>query len=214
MKRYVAAAIALVALAGSSAALADHRPGHPKPPGKAKKSERARQNSEKKVTICHRTGSTTNPHRTIRISRNAWEREDSGHRAHGDTEGACQNGEPRGFTDLDATLSAVSGASGRGSADVDVRLVRNFAQVCYMLRVRGVNATAAHIHTSVAFGRFAANAIVVPFKTPNRNGRSQGCTRVRRGVGEAILANPGNFYVNVHSAAFPGGQVQGTLSAS
>lgn len=214
MKRYAAATtVALVALAGSTAALADHRPGHPVPPGKAN-AQQNRPNGDNKITICHRTGSTTNPHRTIRISRKAWEREESGHRQHGDTEGTCQNGEPRGFTDLDATLAAVSGATGSGSADVDVRLLRNAARVCYTLRVTGVDSTAAHIHTSVAFGTFAANAIVVPFKTPNRNGRSQGCTRVSRAVGQAILANPGNFYVNVHSQAFPDGQVQGTLSAS
>jgi hypothetical protein len=210
MKRYLAAAlVALVALVAVTAALANHKPGHPTPRGHANQ-----QNGDRKVTICHRTGSTTNPHRTIRISRRAWENAHSEHHEHGDTEGACQNGEPRGSTALDATLTPVSGASGSGSAHVDVRLLRNAARVCYTLRVSGVDATAAHIHTSVAFGSFQPNDIVVPLKTPNRSGRARGCTRVTRAIGEAILAHPGNFYVNVHSAAFPNGQVQGTLTAS
>jgi len=214
MKRYPAVAlVALVALGSATAAVADHRPGHPAPPGKAKAEQvrQNRQNGQEKMTICHRTGSTANPHRTIRVSERAWERS---HSRHGDSAGACQNGEPRRTTDLDAALAAVSGATGSGTAHIDVRLLRSAALVCYTLRVSGVQATAAHIHTAVALSSFAANAIVAPFRTPNRSGRSQGCTRVSRAIGEAIIANPGNFYVNVHSEPFPGGQVQGTLSAS
>jgi hypothetical protein len=40
---------------------------------------------EKKVTICHRTGSKKNPFRTIRVSRNAV----PAHLRHGDALGAC-----------------------------------------------------------------------------------------------------------------------------
>lgn len=42
---------------------------------------------EKKVTICHRTGSKKNPYRTIRVSRNAV----PAHLRHGDGLGACPN---------------------------------------------------------------------------------------------------------------------------
>jgi hypothetical protein len=47
----------------------------------------------KKITICHRTGSSQNPTRTIRIRRSAW----PAHQAHGDTMGRC----PRGDNDDD-----------------------------------------------------------------------------------------------------------------
>lgn len=40
---------------------------------------------EKKVTICHRTGSKKNPFRTIRVSRNAVK----AHLRHGDALGSC-----------------------------------------------------------------------------------------------------------------------------
>ena len=40
---------------------------------------------EKKVTICHRTGSETNPRTTIQVSENALD----SHLAHGDTLGPC-----------------------------------------------------------------------------------------------------------------------------
>jgi hypothetical protein len=43
----------------------------------------------KKITICHRTGSSQNPTRTIRIRRSAW----PAHQAHGDTMGRCRGGD-------------------------------------------------------------------------------------------------------------------------
>jgi len=208
MRRIIVALLASAfALAGVTGALATHKPGHyPKGQAKAK--------SGGKVTICHRTGSTSKPTRTLRVSMRAWDR---AHKKHGDTMGACgPNGVARGFTRLTTDLTAVGGATGSGSAVVDIRLHGQRARICYTLQVTGVNATAAHIHTfaaqTIGGQSFAANAIVVPLETPNANGMAMDCVNVGRAIGAAILANPGNFYINVHSAANPGGQVQGTLT--
>jgi CHRD domain len=191
----LAAGFALTAAAAGTAA--DHAVST-----QAKKNE--------KMWVCHRG-------RAIRIS----ERAVPAHVGHGDTVGRCGAGvvpAGMGFTRLRADLNPVANATGNGRAVMAVRAFQRFAVLCYRLNVRGVTATAAHIHTAAAqtIGNrsFAANAIVVPLRTPNANGVSQACRLVRPNVGRALIANPGSFYVNVHSAAFPNGQVQGTLTAS
>jgi len=42
-----------------------------------------------KLTICHHTGSESNPHRTITVSARAWQ----AHQRHGDTLGPCPSGQ-------------------------------------------------------------------------------------------------------------------------
>jgi hypothetical protein len=210
-KTLVAALAAALSLGGATAAIADHKPGHPDRPEKGKPSTQQGQ-SGGKLVICHRTMSTKNPHRTLRVTQRAWDR---AHSKHGDQPQACQDGEPRGTQELDATLAPVTGATGSGTAHFDVRLLKRKALICYTLDVTGVDATAAHIHIAIAqtIGgtSFTENAIVVPLKTPGSQGVARGCTSVSRAIGAELLENPGSFYVNVHSAAFPGGQVQGTL---
>ena len=212
MTKTLAVAVATVlSLGGATAAVAHHKPGHPDKPAKGNPNAQQGQ-SGGKIDICHRTLSTKKPHRTLRVTQRAWDR---AHSKHGDQLGACQNGEPAAAQDLDATLGPVAGAGGSGTAHVDLRLLKRKALVCYTLNVTGVDSTAAHIHTSIAqtIGgtSFAANSIVVPLKTPGTQGKARGCTSVARAIGAELLENPANFYVNVHSAAFPGGQIQGAL---
>jgi hypothetical protein len=79
-------------------------------------------------------------------------------------------------------------------------------QMCYILTTAGVAApTAAHIHG-------ADGKVVVPLATP-ADGDSGACVALKPEIAAALLAKPGDYYVNVHNAAYPAGAVRGSLSA-
>ncbi len=172
-----------------------------------------------KITICHRTGSTTNPFRRITVSSRAVTNPNSGsgkilrgHLRHvGDLilpgAPACPAGAPKPSqgVKLTATLQPVSPATtGSGSATVTIRLGQG--QLCYTLTVSGLaDVTGAHIH------RASTAAIVVPLTAPT-SGSSSGCVSVDKSLLQEILNSPSGFYVNVHTTAFPNGQIRGTLT--
>jgi hypothetical protein len=170
-----------------------------------------------RVTICHATGSTSNPFRRITVSSRAVTNPSStpgkvlrGHMGHtGDLlmpgMAPCPSGSPTNQgTKLSAALQPVPGATGSGSATISVQLGRT--RLCYDVTVSGlVDVTAAHIH------RVSTQAIVVPLTAPT-NRTASGCTIVARALLQEIARDPGAFYVNVHTSTFPNGQVQGTLS--
>lgn len=171
-----------------------------------------------KITICHRTGSATNPFRRITVSSRAVSSLTTaagavlrGHLRHtGDLilpgAPACPRPTtvPGNQVKLDATLTPVEGATGSGTFDATLRLRDN--ELCYELSVTGLTSiTAAHIH------RLSDASIVVPLTTPT-TGTSSGCVTVASALLQEIAATPGAFYVNVHTTAFPNGQVRGTLS--
>ena len=172
-----------------------------------------------KLTICHKTGSSTNPYRRITVSSRAVTNPNSasgkvlrGHMGHaGDLilpgAPACPAGAGKGAqgAKLTATLQpAAPATSGSGTATVTIRLGKN--ELCFTLTVSGLtNVTAAHIH------RGSTGAIVVPLTAPT-SGTSSGCVTVEKALLREILANPGAFYINVHTATFPGGQIRGDLT--
>jgi CHRD domain len=171
-----------------------------------------------KITICHKTGSTSSPYRRITISSRAVTNPSSasgkllrGHMQHtGDLlmpgVTPCPPGTQTGQgVKLSANLQPVQGAlSGSGTASLTIRV--GLAQLCHTLTVSGLtNVTAAHIHL------VSTGAIVVPLTTPT-TGTSSGCATVERSLLQQIVRNPAAYYVNVHTGTFPNGQVQGTLS--
>lgn len=169
-----------------------------------------------KMTICHKTGSSTTPYRRITISSRAVTNPNSpagkvlrGHAGHmGDIlmpgTAACPPGTPAGQAKLTANLQPVQGASGSGSASFTIRLGQN--QLCHTLTVTGLTGvTAAHIH------RGSTGAVVVPLSTPT-TGSSSGCGTVDKALLQEIVRSPGAFYVNVHTGSHPNGQIQGNLT--
>jgi hypothetical protein len=84
--------------------------------------------------------------------------------------------------------------------------------LCYILSVRNLTAApfAAHIH-GVA-GRTVAAPVVVPLDPPDgATGVTEACGPVDAAILAAIAANPRDYYVNVHTPLFPGGEVRGQL---
>lgn len=84
--------------------------------------------------------------------------------------------------------------------------------ICWSMTFKGIaKPTGAHIHKGAAG---AAGPVVVPIPTPSEKGATKGCTAVGRALIRDIVANPGAYYVNVHTAEFPGGAIRGQLAKS
>jgi hypothetical protein len=104
-----------------------------------------------------------------------------------------------------------SDGSGLGRVTIDARK----RLLCYELIVTGINPTAAHIHPGAAG---VDGAPIVDFSTFGEalGSSSHGCVRggdaPTRPVLRDIVENPKEYYVNVHTAANPGGEIRGQLS--
>jgi hypothetical protein len=114
---------------------------------------------------------------------------------------------------LTAVMTGAQEAPGPGDPDgfgVAVLVLLPEQQlICYTLVVVNIApATSAHIHIAPPG---EPGPVVVPLAPPT-SGVSAGCTPARRAVIEAIAANPGAYYVNVHNEPYPAGAVRGQLS--
>jgi hypothetical protein len=171
-----------------------------------------------RITICHKTGSASNPYRRITVSSRAIANPSSasgkllrGHMRHagdllmpGVTPCPSGNTQTGQGVKLSANLQPVQGATGSGTASITIRV--GLSRLCHTLTVSGLtNVTAAHIHLG------STGAIVVPLTTPT-TGTSSGCATVDRALLRQIVQNPSAYYVNVHTQTFPNGHVQGSLS--
>jgi len=113
-----------------------------------------------------------------------------------------------GGNEVSSTGQANAGdPDGVGSATILIDTTR----LCFGLTVNNIGApVVAHIHRGVAGvnGPIVVNLIVPGGGNP---GASSGCVTVGADLLANIRTNPGLFYVNVHTAAFPGGAVRGQL---
>lgn len=108
-------------------------------------------------------------------------------------------------------------ANKKGAGDLDgaggFNLTFDAGLLCFGLTVANISTpVAAHIH----LGKSSENGpVVVPLTPLPANGdpgSSSGCVTVTSPMEQAITANPGAYYVNVHTGDFPGGAVRGQLS--
>lgn len=96
-----------------------------------------------------------------------------------------------------------------GTATVNVDVTKR--EVCYEVAVQKIDRpTGLHIHE----GEAGKNGdVVVPFTTPTASDTSTtGCANVDAALLGRLTANPGNFYVNVHTTTYPQGAARGQLS--
>ena len=113
-----------------------------------------------------------------------------------------------GGRSLKATLSPAAGSSASGTAVVTLN--QGQGEVCFDLTWTNTSApvTAAHIH------RVADNSIAVGLFGPPGGGpaTNSGCVTAARDVIKAMRQDPGAYYVNLHTSAFPAGELAGVLS--
>ena|SRR5215207_2583824 len=114
------------------------------------------------------------------------------------------------------TLTGAAEVPGPGDPDASgtasITLNPGQGEVCFEITVSNITlpATGAHIHvgTVTEFG-----PVVVGLTPPDASGTSSGCVSADRDLIKAIIQNPENYYVNVHTLPLYGaGAVRGQLS--
>ncbi|HEX8641063.1 MAG TPA: CHRD domain-containing protein [Allosphingosinicella sp.] len=125
--------------------------------------------------------------------------------------GCTTGGPPR--SDLSVTMTGLQEVPGPGDSDgtgiATLRAEPANERICWRLYANGIDAaTAAHIHRGA---EGSAGPPVVPLTPPAAGGRSEGCAPVAPALARELSLQPHRFYVNVHTAAFPGGAIRGQL---
>jgi len=95
-----------------------------------------------------------------------------------------------------------SGAAGSGTVTIAPDM-----SVTAKITVTGMNATAAHIHQGAAGSN---GPVIVPF-TKTGDNTFEAAAGAKLTQEQYAAYNAGNTYVNVHSAAHPGGEVRAQL---
>jgi hypothetical protein len=130
--------------------------------------------------------------------------------------GGAQTGDRAFFAVMTGAKEVdVSGTTGTGDANGfgSFGATLDGRRLCYGIQVANIaNPVAAHIHRG---GSRVAGPVVQPLKQPAKGdpGASSACVRLSTTLASRLRANPGNFYVNVHTAGLPNGAVRGQLFA-
>ena len=115
-----------------------------------------------------------------------------------------------GAEEVDPITGALGAGDPDGSGFANLTVNPGQQEVCYELSVEGITlpAIGAHIHV----GDAGTNGpVVVALTPPDASGVSSGCAQVSRELALAIIQNPENYYVNVHTTDFPNGAIRGQL---
>jgi CHRD domain-containing protein len=98
-----------------------------------------------------------------------------------------------------------------GTGSALIRLNATEGLVCFELRASNVDPlVAGHIHKGAAG---VAGPVVITLVPPSpTTGLSKGCVQADSTLIQDIIANPSQYYVNVHNAAFPSGAIRGQLA--
>jgi hypothetical protein len=108
-------------------------------------------------------------------------------------------------TGQETPAPSVGGAHGTFSYEIDG------SALCYTIAVTGLStpAVAAHIHLAE---RNVPGPVVVPLVVPAQTSfETSACTTADPALLSAIEADPGAYYVNVHTSMNPPGEVRGQL---
>ena len=105
--------------------------------------------------------------------------------------------------------AALTGADPDGFGFVKVVIDPGAGSLCFRMSVARLSgATAAHIHEG---GPGIAGPVVVPLSPPVMDGLVNDCVTADPQLLQAIVDNPGNYYVNVHNDEYPDGAIRGQL---
>lgn len=120
----------------------------------------------------------------------------------------------RGGAPLEAALSGANEVPGPGDPDgsgtIHLRLSPGQGEVCYSLMTINVEQVfAGHIHVGPA--GINGGVVVNLMLDGSYNGSAEQCVSANRATISAIIRNPENYYVNVHSTPYPAGAVRGQL---
>jgi hypothetical protein len=119
-------------------------------------------------------------------------------------------------TTLTANLSGKNETPDKGDPDgsgtATIRIDPAKKTVCYTIKLKKIGPTAAgHIHTGK---KGKAGDVLIPlFGSPSSKTTRRGCARNQDAAAlRKILRHPSNYYVNVHTKAFPAGAARGQLT--